>query len=268
MKRIRIIVILALCCLLTGCASLLEREYVVVEPHSGRFWESEAADILRAEGYQDVVNDLLLLVTQHTETATLRLYNYNDEARVTEALERAAQEVQQQTPMGAYAVDYITSFSQQQRGYYEVSIQIGYRRTEEQIQSVMNATSGEAIYSLLDSVLDRGTQELAVRIGYWNEQSQRSVEEAVERLRTDRGLTEAHPWIIHYYPATEDVGLVEILMAEGAVAEEAFLRPSALVEEAEPDEETGEAVESAESTENGEPAETPGALEDMEPEAE
>ena len=254
MKRIRMIVVLALCCLLTGCASLLEREYVVVEPHSGRFWESEAADILRAEGYQDIVNDLLLLVTQHTETATLRLYNYNDEAQVTEALERAAHEVQQQTPMGAYAVDYITSFSQAQRGYYEVAIQIGYRRTEEQLQSVMNATSSEAIYSLLDSALDRETQELAVRIGYWNEQSQRSVEEAVEKLRTDRGLTDGYPWVIHYYPATEEVGLVEILMEEDAEAEEAFLRISVLTEETAPNTEEGEPTASAAFAASGDAA--------------
>lgn len=256
MKRIRTIVVLMLCCLLTGCSSLLEREYIVVAPHSGRFWESEAADILRAEGYQDVVNDLLLLVTQHTETATLRLYNYNDEARVAEALERAAREVQQQTPMGAYAVDYITSFSQAQRGYYEVTIHIGYRRTEEQLQSVVNATTSEAIYSLLDSALARGAQELAVRIGYWNEQSQRSVEEAIEQLRIDKGMAESHPWVIQYYPATEDVGLVEILMAENAVVEEAFLRPSALVEETEADAEGEELPEDQEVAENEEAVET------------
>lgn len=256
MKRIQTIVVLMLCCLLTGCSSLLEREYIVVAPHSGRFWESEAADILRAEGYQDVVNDLLLLVTQHTETATLRLYNYNDEARVAEALERAAREVQQQTPMGAYAVDYITSFSQAQRGYYEVTIHIGYRRTEEQLQSVVNATTSEAIYSLLESALAREAQELAVRIGYWNEQSQRSVEEAIEQLRIDKGMAESHPWVIQYYPATEDVGLVEILMAENAVVEEAFLRPSALVEETEADAEGEELPEDQEVAENEEAVET------------
>ena len=44
---------------LTGCASILEREYSTVEPHSSKFWESEAADTLRAENYQDLVNDLL-----------------------------------------------------------------------------------------------------------------------------------------------------------------------------------------------------------------
>lgn len=246
MKRIRIVILAALCCLLTGCASLLEREYISVEPHSGRFWESEAADILRAEGYQDVVNDLLLLVSQHTETATLRLYNFQDEARVTETLERAAQEVRQQTPLGAYAVNYITSFSQQQRGYFEVSLRIGYRRTEEQLQSVVNATSGAAIYTLLESALDQGERELAVRIGYWNETTQLEVEEAVARLRADHGLAESHPWVIHYYPATGTVGLVEILMAENAVADPTFQRPDALAAQAEAESAETEAAEAAE----------------------
>ena len=131
--------------LLPGCASLLERTYTSVEPHSSKFWESEAAGTLRAENYQDIVNDLLLLIGQHTETATLRLYNYSDDLTVAETLEQAAAEVRQETPMGAYAVEYITSSSQSQRGYYEISLQIGYRRTAEQIQAVVNATSTEAL---------------------------------------------------------------------------------------------------------------------------
>ena len=36
------------CLLLTGCASILDREYRVVELHSSKFWESDADDILRA----------------------------------------------------------------------------------------------------------------------------------------------------------------------------------------------------------------------------
>ena len=60
--------------LLTGCASLLERSYTTSEPHSSKFWESEAAATLRAENRQDMVNDLLILIGQHTETASLRLH--------------------------------------------------------------------------------------------------------------------------------------------------------------------------------------------------
>ena len=125
MKYTRIIGALCAFALLTGCASLLERQYSTVEPHSSKFWESEAADTLRAENHQDIVNDLLLLIGQHTESATIRLYNFKDDLTVAETLEQAAAEIQQETPMGAYAVEFITSASQVQRGYYEVSVQIG-----------------------------------------------------------------------------------------------------------------------------------------------
>ena len=199
-------------CLLTGCSSLLEREYHTAEPHSSKFWESEAAGTLRAENYQDIVNDLLILIGQHTESATVRLYNYRDEITVADTLEMAAAEIQQETPLGAYAVEYIATTAQAQRGYHEISIQIGYRRTAEQIQAVVNATSIEALYALLDSALTEGRTELAVRIGYWSEGGQERVSSIAEQLRQDRGLAEAPPWTISYYPAQGPVGLVEFVM--------------------------------------------------------
>ena len=207
-------------CLLTGCSSLLEREYSNVEPHSSKFWESEAAGTLRAENYQDIVNDLLILIGQHTESATVRLYNYQDEMTVADTLEMAAAEIQQETPMGAYAVEYIATTAQVQRGYYEISIQIGYRRTGEQIQAVVNATSIEALYALLDSALTEGRPELAVRIGYWGDNDRERVETIVEQIRQDHGLTESPAWTVSYYPAEGPAGLVEfILTPDGAETE-------------------------------------------------
>lgn len=210
--KLRIVLCLLCVCLLTGCASLLEREYSTVEPHSSKFWESEAAAILRAENYQDVVNDLLLLVGERRETATLRLYNFADGIKVSDVLERATMEVQQETPMGAYAVQYITFYHEEQRGYFEAQIKIGYRRTAEQIQSVTNATTPEALYSLLAGTLDAGKTELAVRISYWGTDGRERVAQVVNRLRTDRGLEEEPGWTIRYYPESEPAGLVEILL--------------------------------------------------------
>ena len=212
MRLHRVICLLWACLALTGCSALLEREYATVEPHSSKFWESEAAGTLRAENYQDIVNDLLILIGQHTEGATVRLYNYEDDVTVADALEQATTEVQQETPMGAYAVEYITASSRAQRGYYEISIQISYRRTAEQIQAVVNATSMEALSSLLETALDEGRTELAVRIGYWGEDDQARVEETVAQLREERGLTETPPWTISYYPAEGPVGLIEFVM--------------------------------------------------------
>ena len=219
---------LSVCLFLTGCASLLEREYSTVEPHSSKFWESESAGTLRAENYQDIVNDLLLLIGQHTESATLRLYNFTDDMTVAETLEKATTEIQQETPMGAYAVEFITSASQAQRGYYEVSIQISYRRSAEQIQAVVNATSTEALYTLLETALDAEKTELAVRIGFWRQDDRERVEAIVAQLREDRGLAEQPPWTVAYYPAEGEVGLIEFLMdipPESAEAQQSSLEP-------------------------------------------
>ena len=199
-------------CLLTGCSALLERTYSTAEPHSSKFWESEAAGTLRAENHQDVVNDLLLLVGRHQETATLRLYDFKSDLAVADTLEEAAAEVQQETPMGAYAVEFITTSSHAQRGYYEVAVRIGYRRTLEQLPAVGNATSPEALYSLLAAALDEGKTELAVRMGYWGENGGVRVEEAMAQLREERELTETVPWVVNYYPAGENPGLVEFLL--------------------------------------------------------
>lgn len=221
MRLHRVICLLWACLTLTGCSALLEREYATVEPHSSKFWESEAAGTLRAENYQDIVNDLLILIGQHTESATVRLYNYEDDLTVADTLEQATTEIQQETSMGAYAVEYITASSRAQRGYYEISLQISYRRTAEQIQAVVNATSTEALPALLETALDEGRTELAVRIGYWGENDQARVEEAVAQLREERGLTETSAWTISYYPPSGQVGLIEFVMGQPPAEENA-----------------------------------------------
>ena len=237
MKLKRLAATVLALCLLTGCASLLEREYSTAEPHSSKFWESEAADTLRAENYQDVVNDLLILIGRHKESAVLRLYGFGNELDVAETLERAALEIQQDTPLGAYAVEFITFAGQSQRDYYEAALQIGYRRTAEQIQAVVSATSPEAVHSLLASALDNGRAELAVRLGYWGADGAEKVEAAMAQLREERGLTDTPVWQVNYYPGSGTVELVEFLLEPSAAdvqlpAEEADEGAELLPEEA------------------------------------
>ena len=96
MKK-RIWLLAAACVLLSGCASLLDREYSRVEAHSSKFWESEDTGILRAESYQDIVNDLMLLVGRHADQAVIRLYSYDDGVTVADRLEQAAVELVRST---------------------------------------------------------------------------------------------------------------------------------------------------------------------------
>lgn len=244
MKKQFVCLLMAACLLLTGCASLLDREYSVVEEHSKKYWESGAGDTLRAENYQDVVNDFLMLIDEHTEIATLRLYDEENAMIAAAVLERAAAEVQQETPLGAYAVEYITTESQPQRGYEEVTVRIGYRRTEAQVNAIVNATSTAALPDLLNAALEAEKTELAVRIGYWSENSFERVDGIVAEVRGAWELTEEPPWLVEYYPAIGEVGLIEFRLD---------VDPSELppVEE-NPEGESAEGSDEATAGENGE----------------
>ena len=125
--KTRLLAMLCAVMVLSGCASLLEREYSSVEPHSSKFWESEAADTLRAENYQDIVNDLLILIGRHKESATLRLYNYEDDLAVKETVEKAAMEVQQDTSDLRAILDLAT-FRIRFRGRFSISLGCTYLR--------------------------------------------------------------------------------------------------------------------------------------------
>lgn len=235
MKRSALAAGLMACLVMTGCASLLERSYTTSEPHSSKFWESEAAGTLRAENAQDIVNDLLILVGQHTESAILRLYDFPDEQAAAEALEQATLEVQQEAPLGAYAVDYITYVSQSQRSFYEVELQIGYRRSAEQLQTIVNATSASALNDLLVAALDGGRTELVVRVGYWTADGRERVAQTVEQLRQDRAIPAEEPWIVRYYPEADPVGILEFLLAPSDEEWEAYLAEQLQIEDSEPD---------------------------------
>ena len=200
--------VLLCCALLAGCG-LLEREYRVTKEHNDRYWESQSADILRAESYDDVVSDLLILIGRHTESATLRLYQFPDEAAAAESLEQAALEVQQETAMGAYAVEYITTELEPQRAYLEAGIHIGYRRTAEQLQSIVSATSTAALPELLQIALESGREELTVRIGYWGEGSRELVRKAAADARELNGVGDDAAWLVCFYPSAEAPGILE-----------------------------------------------------------
>ena len=200
--------VLLCCTCLAGCG-LLDREYRVTKEHSDRYWESESADILRAESYDDVVSDLLILIGRHTESATLRLYQFPDEAAAAETLEQAALEVQQETAMGAYAVEYITTELEPQRAYLEAGIHIGYRRTAEQLQSIVSATSTAALPELLQIAMESGREELTVRIGYWGEGSRELVRKAAADARELNGVGDDAAWLVCFYPSAEAPGILE-----------------------------------------------------------
>ena len=202
---------LVLCLSLTGCASLLEREYVVVAPYQPVANLSDSSSALRVESYQELVNAILYLVTIGEEQGVLNLYNYTQDVETD--LTRACLEVVQEDPLGAYSVEQITHSSSLIVSYYEVNLQITYRRSREQVGSIAAVTGSSAIRSVISRALTSFAPESVLRISYFTEDEdyiRTLVEQAYyDSPATALGMPEAQ---ISIYPNSGSQRIVEVTL--------------------------------------------------------
>ena len=165
MKKRILALLLAFCLLLSGCASLLERPYTVVEPHTEQPAVGEDPSTLRVESYSELVGAVLYLVSQCQEEGRVQLVDYDGD--VEDALNRACLEVAREDPLGAYAVDFIKNDYTRILTTYEANIYISYRRTPEQIRALVNVTGASAIRREMGEALSAFQGELALRVAYF-----------------------------------------------------------------------------------------------------
>lgn len=207
-KRIIAILLCGVLCL-TGCGSFLDREYSSIQPHSSSYYESEDRSVLRAEGYQDLVNDLLVLVGNHAAEGTIWLYATGEEPDAAASIEEACRELQQETPMGSYAVEYVTyTIDEDSRNYSEIQLTIGYRRSAEQIADMVHATSISALGDLLSAAAESGRSELVMQVGYFEQQEQ-EVYAIVSKVAAEQEISQTE---VNFYPETGNVGIIEVLL--------------------------------------------------------
>ena len=161
-----------LACSMTGCGDFLDREWYEVKDHSPTYYEGEGRDVLRADTYQDLVNNILILVGNHAESGTIWLYYAQEGLDAAEAAEKASREVEKDTPMGSYAVSYIQyTVDDTARNYSEIVVSIGYKRTEKEIINMVHATNVSALHDLLSDAAAEGKTSLVVQLSAFEGQS-------------------------------------------------------------------------------------------------
>ena len=206
---------LALSCalLLTGCSSLLENPYAVVEPHTERPATAEDSSAVQAGTYSELVNTVLFFVSQGTEKGLIQLTDDYD-GDVEEDLNRACLEVAKDDPLGAYAVDFIKNDCTKVLTTYEATITISYRRTREQIRSLVNVTGTSAIRDEVRAALADFQSEVALRVGYFTESAD-SIAALVRQAYYDEpaGALGMPEFTVSLYPASGgQQRIVEILL--------------------------------------------------------
>lgn len=203
---------LLLCCILlfTGCASMLERSYTGQTVHNRAPTTEGDSSILRAEDYRDLVSAVYYVVSQGLTTGTIRLYNYTRD--VDSDLAAACLEVVQEDPLGAYAVDYIKYDYSHIVSYYEATVEVIYRRTQEQVGSIVSATGSSAIRAELREALAAFQPEAVLRISYFTEGTdigQLLREAYYDNPATAMGRPRAE---INVYPDHGNQRIVEVLL--------------------------------------------------------
>lgn len=211
MKKKLLPLLLAASLLLTGCA-FLERSYSSVSPHSATYYESEDRSVLKAETYQDLVNDLLVVVAAHESSGTILYTPGPREPDGAAAMEAACREVQLETPLGAYAVDYMT-YTADGDAYRRIQVEISYRRTAEEMAAMVHTTSVAALRDLLTAAAESGAPSLVLQVGYFRDQAQ-EVADTVREVREALAIGDETPWQVNFYPDSDQPGIIEILLAE------------------------------------------------------
>lgn len=166
-RRPLLAAILSASLLLTGCSALLERDYTSVTPHNAVPATEGDPSILRADSYQELVNALIYFVNGGMEEGVVRLYT--DAENVEPFLSDACLEVVQEDPLGAYCVEFIKYTVDPVVTYSEAHLDITYRRTREQVASIVQATGVTAIRSELESALSSFAPSRTLRIRYFAE---------------------------------------------------------------------------------------------------
>lgn len=211
MKRSIIALALLLCLGLSGCSAMLERSYEVSAPHVDRPTTAEDSSTLRVKDYRELVSAVLYLVSQGEETGVIQLYDYAGDVEAD--LAAACLEVATQDPLGAYCVDYIRHETTRVVSYHQATLSLYYRRTPEQVASMVNVTGTSAIRAELRQALGSFDQEVVLRVAYLAEDRD-SLSKLVRQTYYDTPVTAlGMPQVeINLYPDSGSQRVVEILL--------------------------------------------------------
>ena len=210
MKKQILAGLLAGCIILSGCASMLERDYVSVTPHSSTKTDTGTSSVLRVENYQELVNSLIYFISNAAEEGVIRLYL--DSAAVDEHLHNARLEILQEYPLAVYAVEDITYDTSPLVTYTEAHVGFSYRRTQQQVDSIVSANGISAIRNALTAVLTEFSNECVMSINYFD-QDEVFINDLIQQAyyaspATALGFPEVE---VHIYPTSGRQRIVEVL---------------------------------------------------------
>ena len=193
---------------LLGCGRYYEGDYTSITKHE-ETTELVASDTpyYVVHTYLGLNNALKSLISSAAETGTVRALDYT--GSVEDDVARVCQNVTREYPLGAFAVEYISTSVNRILSYDEVKFRITYRRTPEEIGSVRIAMNLGDLYTMMENAVGAGKSSLTVQISSLNV-SERILSAFMDsHYRRHPELMISYPKLgIEFFPAEEAVNKI------------------------------------------------------------
>jgi mRNA-degrading endonuclease HigB of HigAB toxin-antitoxin module len=158
----RLIVLLCLIILLSGCAGLYEGEYEVVTNHTEENVSSlDDNSIREVRNYASLKNALKEFIDTGSE-GDIKVVDYP--GSIEDDFSKASKELTSEYPRGVFAVDRISYRLIPILSYYKIEVYITYKLTKEEMDSVIEVKSSFEFYDYLNEALEDYSENLAVEI--------------------------------------------------------------------------------------------------------
>jgi len=159
-----LLVLVSLLAFASGCGN---RSLFVITPHLEQLTDSHGGET-RIENITDLKNAILRAIQDGVEKSVFRLYSSSNDAKADVI---AACREAQDDPLGMFAVDYMLYDCVRILTYYEVTVDITYRRSTEQIAKITSINSSQRYREILEEqFLDFGEGFTAEIQYYYPEQ--------------------------------------------------------------------------------------------------
>ena len=169
MKRKRIIARLLIVAALLGscgCSSILNADYESISKHVESTSTVSDSSTPRVSNIDELENAILSMIKSRLTTAKIRFDDYNGDPETDTST--ACAEIANETPLGAYAVYYISSSVNKIISYYQAEITIIYKKTPTQINSIVDGITTEFIDERIKDAMVNLKDNIAIRTSLEN----------------------------------------------------------------------------------------------------
>ena len=148
--------------MVSGCLNFLEGSVVSITDHEFPPYEKPPVEQIVVADYEEFKAVLLDLIYTHEVSAQILCHNFDGEDVQSEVM-RASEEIMFEHPVGAYAVADFTVTTAKVMSSFEVDIEIEFKRTAEQIGSIINASTSRYLMTQLLNIMSEHREEAAIR---------------------------------------------------------------------------------------------------------